>query len=95
MATIEAVMRYTRRERVIAERSGDRTVVLDADGTTLTTLSPIGALLWEQLPCDVDEAVTFLKSRFPDVDEDVFVADVTAFFDDLVAHSLIVHDAES
>ena len=88
-------MRYTRRDRVIAERSGERTVVLDADGTTLTTLSPVGALLWEQLPCSIDDAVSYLKDTFPDIAEDVFVADVTAFFDDLVANSLIIDlDAE-
>ena len=88
-------MRYTRKEQVIAERSGERIVVLDADGTTLTTLSPIGALLWERLPCDIADAVDFLRDTFPDVDEDVFVADVTAFFDDLVANSLIIDlDAE-
>ena len=89
-------MRYTRRDRVIAERSGERTVVLDADGTTLTTLSPVGALLWDQLPCDVPSAVSYLATRFPDVAEDVFVADVTAFFDELVANSLIIElDAAS
>lgn len=88
-------MRYKQRDRVIAERSGERTVVLDADGTTLTTLSPVGALLWEQLPCDVAGAVSYLTTRFPDVAEAVFVADVTAFLDELAANSLIIEiDAE-
>ena len=89
-------MRYTRTEGVVAERSGDRTVVLDADGTTLTTLSPVGALLWDQLPCDIAGAVAYLATQFADVETDVFVADVTAFFDELVANSLIIEiDAES
>ncbi len=89
-------MQYTRSDRVIAERSGERTVVLDADGTTLTTLNPIGSMLWDLLPCDVDGAVSYLVAQFPDVAENVLVADVTAFFDELVTNSLIIEiDAES
>lgn len=83
------MMRYARTEGVVAERSGDRTVVLDSEGSALITLNPVGTLLWERLPCDLDGAVRYLRRTFPDVCEDVLLEDATAFFRELLAHSLI------
>jgi len=83
-------MQYARNDDVMAERSGARTVVLDAHGSNLLTLSPVGALLWDQLPCGVPEAVSYLGGKFPDVAEETLIDDVSAFFAELLANSLII-----
>ncbi len=82
-------MQFARIDGVISERSGDRVVVLDADGAALITLSPVGTLVWELLPASIDNAVDFLGEQFPEVPHSVLRSDVDAFLDELLANSLI------
>jgi len=83
-------MQFARIDGVISERSGERVVVLDGEGAALITLSPVGAIVWELLPCDAERAVEALGEQFPDVPRAVLRDDVRAFLDELVANSLII-----
>ena len=85
-----AVVKFARIDGVISERSGDRVVVLDAQGAAIITLSPVGSLIWDSLPCSEDDAVVSLAARFPDVAESVLRTDVDAFLAELLANSLIM-----
>ena len=42
-------MRYHRSSTVTWEIVDERAVILDADGSILTTLNPVGTLIWRQL----------------------------------------------
>lgn len=83
-------MRFARRDHVTAERSGDRVVVLDAAGTVLSTLSPVGTIVWERLPGSRAELVEHLQERFGEVAAEVLAADLERFLAELVAAELIV-----
>ena len=85
-----AVVKFARTDGVISERSGERVVVLDAQGASIVTLSPVGSLVWDSLPCSANEAVDVLGALFPDVSEIQLHADVEAFFVELLASSLIM-----
>ena len=88
-------MNYWHAEGVTAERSADRVVVLDAEGATLSTLSPVGALVWELLPADAATVVERLRETFPAVEPAVLTADAEAFLSALREAGLIVDiDAE-
>lgn len=88
-------MVYSPVEGVTAERSGDRVFVLDPQGRVLTTLNPVGALVWEALPASVEDVVDRLRDEFPGVDGSVLEADVRRFFDSLSTAGLAVRrDAE-
>jgi hypothetical protein len=87
---------FARIDGVTAERSGERTVVLDASGTVLSTLSRVGTLVWEALPGDRSDLLGHLRELFPEVDPAVLEGDLDAFIDELVAVELIVRvDAAS
>ena len=81
---------FARVDGVSAERSGERTVVLDASGTVLTTLSPVGTIVWEALPGDRADLLEHLGTLFPEVEHDVLDSDLALFIDELVAVELIV-----
>lgn len=89
-------MRYQQASGVTAEPSGERLVLLDADGETLTTLNPTGALVWAALrePADLDGVVANLAAVFDDVDGDVLRADAGAFLEQLRDTGLVV-DADA
>ena len=72
-----------------AEWMDERLVVLDATGERISTLSPTGSLLWDELPADAGRLVDRLQDQHPDVDPDVLRADVARFVDDLVAAGLV------
>jgi hypothetical protein len=83
-------MRFSRRHGVTAERSGDRAVVLDADGLVMSSLSPVGALIWDFLPSDVGPIVDHPAERFPGVARAKLTADIERFLAELVSNGLIV-----
>lgn len=84
-------MPYRQAEGVTSERTGERVVVLDAAGTTMTTLNPTGAVLWGAIDGarGVEELTDELVAEFPSVDRSVLLADVRTFVDELLADGLI------
>ena len=89
-------VRYVRLGGVTAERSGERTVVLDASGTMIITLSPVGTIVWESLPGSGSDLLDELRNRFPHVGSETLEVDLQAFIDELVAAELITSvDASS
>lgn len=84
-----------RRSGVSYEPSGDAVVILDADGTVMTTLNPVGSLIWQALDGARDHAALArdLADRF---DEDVTVEqlerDIAEFIDELASAELVDRD---
>ncbi len=83
-------MRYSPADGVTAERSGERMVVLDAAGKELITLSPVGALVWSQLPADFSAILEELSEQFAEVAESTLTADLEAFLTELDEAGLVV-----
>lgn len=83
---------FRRADGVTSEPSGDRVIVLDKEGSTITTLNPTGAIAWQSLtePTDADGVAAALGQRFPDVEAAVLREDAQAFLDELVAAGLVV-----
>jgi hypothetical protein len=86
------VMRYHRCVDVTWELADDRAVILDARGSTLTTLNPVGTLIWHYLDedRDPDEVAGHLLERFPGVDPARAHHDAETFIDRLVDDGLLV-----
>lgn len=84
-------MGIRRRAGVSYEPSGDTVVILDADGTVLTTLNPVGALIWHHLDGERDVAALArdLVGEFEGVDEETLAADIETFVGELAASSLV------
>jgi hypothetical protein len=76
------------------DTSDERAVILDAQGSTLITLNPVGTLLWLELdtPCDADGLTSVLRERFPDVAAQQLRDDVESFIDSLSEEGLLVAD---
>jgi hypothetical protein len=85
-------MHYRRSSTVTWELVDERAVILDAEGSTLTTLNPIGTLIWRQLdePRDPAELSARLASRFPSVDRSELESDARHFLDCLARDGLVV-----
>lgn len=83
-----------RKEGVTYERSGDTVLILDADGTVLTSLNSVGSVIWDELDgqrCTADLARD-LVDRFDGVDEGTLMADIDAFVESLLAADLVESD---
>lgn len=76
---------------VTAESTGDRVVILNGDGTAMTTLNPVGSILWERLgaAATIDDLCGVVRDRFPSVADDVARSDVGQFVDELVGLALV------
>jgi Coenzyme PQQ synthesis protein D (PqqD) len=74
------------------DEAGERAVILDAQGSTLITLNPVGSILWQELgePKDADALTTHLCDTFPEVDPAQIRHDVNEFVDTLLAEGLLV-----
>ncbi len=84
---------FRRADDVSSDLAGDRAIVLDASGTELITLNPVGTIIWQSLeagPSTVDAATDHLAATFTAVPRDQLAADVTEFVDSLLAAGLIV-----
>jgi hypothetical protein len=90
-------VRYRRADGMTWDDAGDRVVILDARGSTLITLNPVGTILWHQLtePREPDALVDHLAQAFPEVDRAQLHADVDEFFDSLVREGLVVAEHAS
>lgn len=87
--------RYRHADGMTWDDADERAVILDAGGSTLITLNPVGTAIWHQLgeARDVATLTDQLASSFPDVERDQLHADVTSFVDELVGEGLLVTDA--
>ena len=85
-------MHYHRSSTVTWELVDERAVILDAEGSTLTTLNPIGTLIWRQLDesRDPSELSARLADRFPFVVRQELESDARDFLDGLERDGLVV-----
>jgi hypothetical protein len=85
-------MVYHRSTHVTWELADDRAVILDPSGSTLTTLNPVGTLIWRHLdePRRAGDLARHLAGHFPGVDRRRLHADTEAFLSHLVADGLVV-----
>lgn len=88
---------YRRVDGLTWDVADDRAVILDAEGAVLTTLNPVGTLLWEALdtPGDPVGLTDVLAQRFPEVDGAQLREDVDGFLESLLGEGLVVHDADT
>ena len=84
-------MTIRRRPGVTSEPSGDTVVILHADGRTLTTLNPVGALVWKALDGERDTAALArdLVDEFDGVEIGDLKADIDAFITELAESDLV------
>lgn len=87
-------MGVRRRNGVTYESSGDTVLILDMDGTELTSLNPVGSLIWKEFDGQrgVAELARDLVDRFEGVDETVLAADIEEFVASLVEADLLEVD---
>lgn len=87
-------MPYRRAPGVTFEMSGDRAVILDADGSVMTTLNEVGSIIWQELDGerDVTKLAEDLAPRFEDVDTETLEADIEEFAASLLEAGLITGD---
>jgi hypothetical protein len=88
-------MDFVQTPGVTAERSGDRMLVLDPAGEVMTTLNPVGAMLWSWLPADLNSLVERLQAQFPDVQPFVLLDDTQQFLSELETAGLIAQAGTS
>ena len=88
-------MRYHRSSTVTWELVDERAVILDAEGSTLTTLNPVGTLIWRQLdqPREPAELGRRLADRFPHVGLEQLESDTVLFLERLARDGLVVPQA--
>ncbi len=86
-----------RSDLVVFEVTDGRAVLLDASGTELITLNPVGTIVWNALDGtrDVDALARVLASEFPDVDPAQLVDDVRRFLDELGDLHLLSTDGDA
>jgi hypothetical protein len=89
-------MRYHHAAEVTWELADERAVILDAAGRTLTTLNPVGTIIWQYLDDagDGTDIVGQLARRFPGVDRDQLHDDAEAFLARLLDGGLLVPAAD-
>ena len=85
-------MEYYRSFNVTWELADDRAVILDAHGSTLTTLNPIGTLIWRFLdqPRRVADVAELLAAEFPTTDRSQLEVDTAEFLAELHGDGLVV-----
>jgi hypothetical protein len=90
-------MRYFRSAEVTWELADERAVILDAAGSTLTTLNPVGTLVWQFLDEARDDAdiTDHLARRFPGIERERLQDDAEAFLARLVDGGLLVPAADA
>lgn len=64
-------------------------MVLDGDGLVISSLSPVGTLIWELLPNDLEPIVDNLALSYPGVAREKLAADAAQFLAELVACGLV------
>jgi hypothetical protein len=89
-------MRYHHAAEVTWELADERAVILDAAGRTLTTLNPVGTLIWQYLDeaHDDTDIVGHLARRFPAVNREQLHDDAEVFVARLLDGGLLVPAAD-
>jgi hypothetical protein len=87
---IKQSTRYLRHDDAVAEQSGDRVIVLHASGGRLSTLSPVGSIVWDALPANRGAIQAALVDRFDEIDPDVIAADLERFLGEMTDLGVIV-----
>ena len=89
-------MRYHRSSDVTWELADERAVILDPAGSRLTTLNPVGTVIWRYLneARDDTDIIGHLANRFPHVDRERLHDDTEAFLARLVDGGLLVPAAD-
>jgi hypothetical protein len=84
-------MAVRRRDGVSYEPSGDTVVILDVDGTVMTTLNPVGAVIWKALDGERDAAALAedLSSEFEGVEVKELEGDIDQFLASLAESNLV------
>lgn len=84
-------MAMKRRDGVHYEASGDGLVILDADGTRLITLNPVGSVIWHALDGrrDAGALAADLVDEFVGVSVEELTTDIEVFIESLVAAALV------
>ena len=87
-------MPFQRTPGVTFEKSGDRVVILDAEGAVMTTVNPVGSLIWQALDGerDTEELARHLSETFPDVEETVLISDTEEFLTSMLQAGLVTED---
>lgn len=85
-----AQLRYERCDDAVAESSGQRVVVLHADAAEISTLSPVGAIVWAALPATRSTILEHLADRFREVDSNVLADDLDRFLVEMIDLGLVV-----
>jgi hypothetical protein len=84
---------FRRADDVVLQVVDDRAFLLDATGTEMIVLNPVGTMVWEVLetPADPDVFATALQPRFDgDVSPEQLSSDVREFLDELAGLGLVV-----
>lgn len=83
---------YRRADDVVLQVVDDRAFLLDATGTEMIVLNPVGTMVWEVLdaPADADGIARMLEPRFDDVSLEQLASDVREFLDELAGLGLVV-----
>lgn len=87
-------MPFRRAPGVTYEMSGDRAVILDAEGSVMTTLNEVGSVIWRELDGERDSAAlaSDLASVFQGVDAETLRADIEEFTASLLEAGLVLTD---
>jgi hypothetical protein len=84
-------MRYRRATDVTHEEAGERSVLLDGEGANMTTLNPVGSLIWRELDGERSSAelAETLHGQFGDIDQATLQTDIDAFLSQLADDGLV------
>lgn len=75
---------------IVSEASGERQVVLSADGATMHTLNPVGGTVVRLLPMRRSDILAELEQRYDGVGRAQLESDLDGFIDELSEAGLIV-----
>ena len=87
-------MPFHRTQGVTFEMSGDRIVILDAEGAVMTTINSVGSLIWQELDGERDTAALaqHLSERFPAVERADLITDIEEFLSSMSQAGLVAED---
>lgn len=87
-------MAIRRRDGVSFEPSGDTVVILDPDGTEMTTLNPVGAVIWRAFDGNrtAAELAAALITDFDGTTVDELERDIEDFAEELAGNGLVEID---
>ncbi len=87
--------RYTRATDTFEMEVEGHTVIVDRATEQMITVNEVAGVIWNQLSSasTLDQIVDSCRSRYPDVDAETLVADVTEFLNAAASTGLVRTDA--